>query len=173
MPGLMGRIPPFDPREDMTPWLRGLSFFARQPPVTWFLVNVGNRIDPFLMKATGGRIKSTISSPTVLLKHTGAASNKVRETPLAYLSDGERVILIASAGGAPRHPSWYFNILANPEVELWAKGKGGRYRAEPATGAERERLWKIAVDFYPGFQNYQERAHDRVIPVVVCSPLDA
>ena len=169
----MGRIPPFDPREDMTPWLRGLAVFARQRPVTWFLVNVGNKVDPYLMKATGGRIKSTISAPTVLLKHTGAASGKSRETPLAYLTEGDNVVLIASAGGAPRHPAWYFNVLANPDVELWSKGKGGRYRAHAANGEERERLWKLATDFYPGFQRYQERARDRTIPVVVCEPVEA
>jgi deazaflavin-dependent oxidoreductase (nitroreductase family) len=79
--------------------------------------------------------------------------------------------MIASAGGAPKHPAWYRNLMANPEVELWSKGSGGRYRAQEAEGEERERLWKLATEYYPGFARYQERAKDRRIPVVVCSPV--
>jgi deazaflavin-dependent oxidoreductase (nitroreductase family) len=140
--------------------------------MTWFLVNVGNRVDPFLMRATGGRVRSTLNAPTVLLTHTGAKSGKKRTTPLAYFTDGDDVILIASAGGAQKHPAWYRNVSANPEVELWTKGGGGRYRAVEAQGEQRQRLWDKATAFYPGFAKYQERARDRLIPVVVCSPLD-
>ncbi|MSO42476.1 MAG: nitroreductase family deazaflavin-dependent oxidoreductase [Solirubrobacterales bacterium] len=143
---------------------------ARQRPVTWFLVNVGNRIDPMLMRATGGRVKTTIGAPTALLTHIGARTGKRRTTPLAYFTDGDRVVLIASAGGAPRHPAWYRNVMANPEVELWSGG-GGRYLAHEADGAERERLWGTATSFYPGFADYQRRAGARTIPVVVCEPM--
>jgi deazaflavin-dependent oxidoreductase (nitroreductase family) len=97
---------------------------------------------------------------------------KDRTTPLAYFTDGDEVILIASRGGHRKHPAWYHNALANPEVELWTKGGGGRYRAQEAKGEDRQRLWDLATGFYPGFARYQERAGDRVIPVVVCSPQD-
>ena len=146
----MGRVPSFDPTQPQGPWMRALSWTARQRPVTWFLVNIGNRIDPYLMRASGGRLKTTF----------------------AYFTDGKDVVLIASAGGAPKHPAWYRNAMANPEVEVWSHGSGGRYRAQEAEGADRERLWNLAVDYYPGFAKYQERATDRVIPVVVCSPLE-
>ncbi len=169
--GVAARVPPFDPAERNNAWLRSLGWLARQRPVTWFLVNVGNRVDPMLMRATGGRLKSTLSAPTVLLTHTGTKTGKRRTTPLAYFTDGDRVVLIASAGGAPRHPAWFRNVSANPEVELWAGGRGGRYRAREAEGDERERLWTTATSFYPGFAKYQERASDRRIPVVVCEPL--
>ena len=153
--------------------MSSLSWAARQRPVTWFLVNVGNKIDPYLMRWSGGRLKSTFNAPTVLLTHTGAKSGKKRSTPLAYFTHGEDdVILIASRGGHRDHPSWYFNLTANPEVELWTKGGGGRYRAEEAEGKERTRLWDLATAFYPGFARYQERAGNRRIPVMVCSPLD-
>lgn len=168
----MGRVPPFDPETPKGPWLSTLAWSARQRPVTWFLVNVGNKIDPYLMRATGGRVKSTISAPTVLLTHTGAKSGRKRSTPLAYFTDGDDVILIASRGGDRNHPAWYHNVTANPEVELWTKGGGGLYRAQEANGSERERLWDLATDFYPGFAGYQERAGNRTIPVVVCSPQD-
>jgi deazaflavin-dependent oxidoreductase (nitroreductase family) len=168
----MSRVPPFDPLAKKGPWMSALSWSARQRPVTWFLVNVGNKIDPYLMRATGGRVKSTLSAPTVLLTHTGAKSGKKRTTPLAYFTEGDDVVMIASRGGHRDHPAWYLNLRANPEVELWTKGGGGRYRAREAEGAEREHLWKLATTMYPGFAHYQERAGDRRIPVIVCSPQD-
>ena len=168
----MERVPSFDPQTQKGPWLNTLAWAARQRPVTWFLVNVGNRIDPYLMRATGGLVKSTISAPTVLLTHTGARSGRKRTTPLAYFTNGDDVILIASRGGNRNHPAWYHNVTANPEVELWTKGGGGRYRAEEAEGNERQRLWDLATGFYPGFASYQERAGERRIPVIVCAPQD-
>ena len=168
----MGRVRPYDPRTPKGPWLDALSWTARQRPVTWFLVHVGNKIDPYLMKATGGRVKSTINAPTVLLTHTGARSGAKRTTPLAYFTDGDHVVLIASRGGHRHHPAWYHNVVANPEVELWTRGGGGRYRAREAEGAERGRIWELATGFYPGFASYQERAGDRRIPVIVCEPAD-
>jgi deazaflavin-dependent oxidoreductase (nitroreductase family) len=152
--------------------LSALFWSARRRPVTWFLVNVGNKIDPYLMRASGGRLKSTFIAPTVLLTHTGAKSGKKRSTPLGYFTDRENVILIASRGGHRHHPAWYHNVVANPEVELWTKGGGGRYRVREADGEERERLWGLATGLYPGFAKYQERAGDRRIPVIVCVPQD-
>jgi F420H(2)-dependent quinone reductase len=167
-----GRVRSFDPFQPKGPWMSALSWMARRRSVTWFLVNIGQRIDPPLMRISGGRLKSTFNAPTVLLTHTGAKSGKKRTTPLAYFTDGDDVILIASKGGAPKHPSWYHNLRANPEVELWSKGGGGRYRAREAEGAERERLWETTIGFYPGYAKYQERC-ERRIPVIVCSPLEA
>lgn len=150
--GHAGRVRPYDPTTPKGPR--------------------GNRIDPLLMKATGGRLKSTVVAPTVLLTHTGAKSGKQRITPLAYFTDGDDVVLIASRGGHQHHPAWYHNVLANPEVELWSGGGGGRYRAHEAEGAERERLWSAATSYYPGFASYQVRARERRIAVVVCTPLE-
>ena len=168
----MGRVPPYDPLAPKGPWMSALSWSARQRPVTWFLVNVGNKIDPYLMRMSGGRLKSTFNAPTVLITHSGANCGKKRSTPLAYFTNDDDVILIASRGGHRDHPAWYFNVIANPEVELWTKGGGGRYRAREAKGKKREQLWDLATGFYPGFARYQERAGDRRIPVIVCSPLD-
>ena len=168
----MARVSEYDPQAPKGLALSALAWAARQKPVTWFLVNVGNKIDPYLMRASGGRLKTTVIAPTVLLTHTGAKSGKKRTTPLAYFTDGDMVILIASRGGHRDHPAWYHNVVANPEVELWAKGGGGRYRVAEAHGKERQRLWALATGFYPGFARYQERAGDRQIPVVVCTPQD-
>lgn len=168
--GSKGRVRPFDPAAPKGAFLSMLSWAAKQRPMTWFLVNVGNHIDPVLMRVSGGRLKSTLSAPTVLLTHTGARSGAERTTPLAYFTDGDDVILIASRGGHRNNPAWYHNVRANPQVRLWSGGGGGRYRAHEAEGAERERLWHIATSFYPGFASYQERASERRIPVIVCEP---
>jgi len=149
-----------------------LEWTAQQRPYTWFLINVGRRIDPPLMRLTGGRVKTTLDGPTVLLTHTGAKSGTVRKTPLAYFTDGDDVVLISSKGGADHNPAWYYNLKANPEIELWNGGGGGPYRAREAEGDERERLWGLATTMYSGFSDYQRRASDRTIPVMVCSPVE-
>src|SRR5262249_1857404 len=151
MPRPMGRVRPSDPNQPKGLWMSTLSWAAPQRPVTWYLVNVGNKIDPYLMRATGGRVKTTINAPTVLLTHTGAERGKRRRTPLPSFPDGDDVILIASRGGPPDPPSWYYNVTANPEVELWTRGGGGPYRAREAQGEDRQRLWDLATHFYPGF----------------------
>ena len=169
----MGHVKPQDPHEHKNLWMRTLSWAARQKPVTWYLVNVGGKIDPVLMRISGGRLKTTFNAPQILLVHTGRKTGEQRRTPLAYFTDGDDVVVIASRGGHKQHPPWYHNIRANPEVELWTGKDGGRYRAREAEGSERERLWQLATEFYPGFAEYQKRAGDRRIPVIVCSPLES
>jgi F420H(2)-dependent quinone reductase len=78
-----------------------------------------------------------------------------------------------SKGGAPRNPSWYHNVVANPAVELWAAGRGGPYTAREAEGDEYERLWELASAMYDGYDRYQELcADDRRIPLIVCEPAE-
>ena len=166
----MGCVPPCDPRRPKGAYLRTLEWLAKRRPVTWFLIHIGNRVDPVLMRATGGRLRVAPGSPTVLLTHVGARTGKRRITPLAYFTDGENVVLMASKGGAPRNPAWYHNVKANPEVELWAEGRGGRYRATEAEAEEYGRLWELANALYDGYGKYQEIAVDRRIPLIVCVP---
>jgi deazaflavin-dependent oxidoreductase (nitroreductase family) len=149
-----------------------MFWLASQRLGAWVAINVGNRVDPYLMKLSGGHLKLAFRFPTVLLTHTGAKSGKKRTTPLAYFTDRGNVVVIASRGGDLKNPAWYHNVIANPEVELWANGSGGRYRAKEAKGNQRTRLWKLATQFYPGYADYQERAGDRRIPVILCTPED-
>jgi len=94
-----------------------------------------------------------------------------RQTPLLFASDGDDILLLASNAGSARHPAWYHNLRANPQVEVIAPGgRSGRYVAREADGPERERLWEIAADLYAGYDVYQGRAGDRRIPVMVLSP---
>ena len=168
----MERVPEYDPQAPKGLALSALTWAARQKPVTWFLVNVGNKIDPYLMRASGGRLKTTINAPTVLLTHTGAKSGKKRTTPLAYFTDGDKVILIASRGGHREHPAWYHNVDRQSRGRALDQGRRRPLPGRGGEGNERERLWALATEFYPGFARYQERAGDRRIPVVVCTPQD-
>jgi deazaflavin-dependent oxidoreductase (nitroreductase family) len=168
-------VPEFDPAKPRNPLQRAMRLVAQSKFGGWMALNVANKVDPYLMRASRGLIKVPSGVPTVLLTHTGAKSGKKRTTPLVYFTDGGNVILIASQTGKPRHPGWYHNLKAHPEVEFWARGRGGVYRAHEAEGAERERLWKLATQLYPGYDDYQRRADaaGRRIPVIVCEPLDA
>lgn len=143
---------------------------AASRPGSWYILNVSARIDPVLLKATDGRLSTMPGVPILLLRHTGARTGETRETPLVYLEDGKDLVLIASKGGAPSHPQWYRNLLANPECEVIAKGRSGRYHAREATGARRDRLWDRAVELYGGYAVYQQRAGGRRVPVMVLTP---
>lgn len=107
----------------------------------------------------------------MLLTTIGAKSVLRRVLPLAYATDGETLILIASNYGRPGHPSWYRNLIANPTVEVLAGERSGTYRADEITDArEREAAWDKALDVYAGYGDYEARAADRTIPLVRLTP---
>jgi deazaflavin-dependent oxidoreductase (nitroreductase family) len=170
----VGRVPDFDPAKPRNPFQRASRWLAKTRFGGWVALNVANKVDPVLMRATGGRVRIPNGASTVLLTHTGAKSGTTRTTPLVYFTDAGNVILIASQTGKPKHPGWFHNLRANPDVELWSAGGGGAYRARVATPVERERLWSLATRLYPGYDDYQRRADaaGRRIPVVVCEPRD-
>ncbi|MCW2801611.1 MAG: ddn 4 [Aeromicrobium sp.] len=165
------RVPDNDPTAPKGWVKRRVEKLAKRRAVTWYLINIGGRVDPILMKMSGGRINTTGTKTVVVLKHVGRKSGSVRETPLVYFTHGNDVVLIASKGGAPQHPAWLHNIRANPEVELHVGKAGGTYRAREAEGVERELLWGLATQLNSGYDGYQDRAGDRRIPVVVCTPI--
>ena len=107
--------------------------------------------------------------PICLLGHTGRKSGLLRTTPLLFLPDGERVVIVASQGGLPKHPEWYLNVRANPEVTLQVRGEVRRMSARTASDEERAELWPRLVELYRDFDSYQSWT-DRVIPVVICEP---
>ena len=151
-------------------WERVLENIARSRAGAWFAIHVANPVDRRLLRWTNGRIGLYLGQPVGVLEHVGAKSGSPRETPLLYLADGERIVLVASKGGAPRHPSWYHNVRANPEVNFRHAGRSERYRAREAVGAERDQLWDRVNDLYAGYDDYQERAGCRRIPVIVLEP---
>jgi len=163
-------VPPNDPHQEKGAVARQAERLAQLRVVTWYLVHIGRVLDPFLMRVSKGRFNSTGSPVLVVLTTTGRKSGLPRETPLAYFTDGDDVVLIASKGGSPEDPSWLLNIRADPEVGLHVGPRGGRYTAREAAGAERDRLWGLANALYRGYDGYQART-ERQIPVVVCTPV--
>lgn len=122
-------------------------------------------IDEF--RANRGRLSGMFENARlILLTTTGARSGRPHTTPVGYLPDGgERVLVIASAGGSPRHPAWYHNLLAHPEVTVESGAFTYRARAVPLTGEERDAAFARAVESDPGWAAYQEKT-SRTIPVV-------
>jgi deazaflavin-dependent oxidoreductase (nitroreductase family) len=112
-----------------------------------------------------------ITVPSLLLTTTGRKSGEKYLFPLFYGQAGKSYFVIASKGGAPEHPGWYRNILANPDVEVQVGTAKMHARARTATGAEREKLWEQAVKFFPPYADYKVKAGTREIPVVVLDPV--
>ena len=107
--------------------------------------------------------------PVIILTTKGRHSGKVRKTPLMRVEDGGAYAVIASMGGAPKHPVWYLNMTASPEVTLQDGANVYEMAAHDASGEERERWWAIAVEAWPGYAEYQTKT-DRQIPVVILKP---
>lgn len=113
--------------------------------------------------ALGGKFRG---APVLLLTTTGRRSGLAHTVPLLFLADTNDYILVASSGGSPRHPAWYLNLEANPDVEVQIKRDRRPMRAHVATPEERERLWPRLVDMYPPYERYRQRT-ERRIPVVI------
>jgi deazaflavin-dependent oxidoreductase (nitroreductase family) len=151
---------------------RALFAFAISKPGTWYSSQLGARIDPWLLRVSGGRVDHAFGQiPIVLLSVRGARSGVERTVPLLYFSDADDVILIASSYGRPKFPAWYYNLKANPDVRLEVKGRSAPYRASEVEGPERDRLFQRAKQVYPGYSEYERRtAGIRRIPVMRLSP---
>ncbi len=134
-------------------------------------MNISRRIDPTLVRVSRGRLSTVAFTPAVLLTTVGAKSGAKRTATLLYFTDAGRVILMASNFGQERHPAWYHNVKANPEVTLYAGGYEGRFRGEEAVGAEHERLWALAKRLSVGYADYEQTTGGRQIPVFAFSPV--
>ncbi len=146
---------------------RALEKVARTPVGNWYLKKLAPRLDPPLLRLTGGRVSSVYPAPVMLLTTTGAKTGEPRTLPVLYVTDGDRLLLIASNYGKTTHPAWYRNLVANPKVEVLAGKRSGTYTAGEITDpAERERAWDLALDQYAGYGDYESRAGDRTIPLV-------
>jgi deazaflavin-dependent oxidoreductase (nitroreductase family) len=111
-------------------------------------------------------------APVLLLTTLGRRSGKPRRIALIYGRDGDDYVLVASRGGAPKHPLWYENLVAHPEVRVQVNGERFAARARTATPEERERLWTVMTGHWPYYDEYQART-DRQIPIVIVEPLSA
>jgi deazaflavin-dependent oxidoreductase (nitroreductase family) len=110
--------------------------------------------------------------PVIIVTNRGWKTGAIRKTPLMRVVDGKNYILVASQGGAPEHPLWYHNLKAHPEVEIRDKTEVYSMRTrEVVDAAERQRLWELAVEAYPPYQEYQTKT-SRIIPVFVAEPIE-
>jgi len=148
-----------------TAWAR----LTGSPFGLWLSRNIGWKVDPWLLRLTGGRLGTGLVIPTALLETRGARSGRTRRNGVIYFHDGERVTIVASKAGAAEHPAWFHNLKAHPDVRL----NGGAYRAVIiGDEAARARLWKLADRIFPPFAGYRESAArcGRSIPIVQLVP---
>ena len=118
-------------------------------------------------RANDGKVTGVFAGrPLLLLTTTGAKSGQPRTMPLVYTTDGDRMVVIASKGGAPSNPAWYHNLVANPTVTVELPGDTFQARATVAEGEERERLYSAQAALMPAFAEYQEKT-TRQIPVII------
>ena len=119
-------------------------------------------------RETGGEVGHVWrnGAKILLLTTTGRTSGEARTIPLIYENDGDRYVIVASKGGAPEHPGWYRNLAKTPDVEVQVWDEVFPARARTAEGEERERLWRLAAEQWPAYDDYAKKT-DRTIPVVV------
>lgn len=124
-----------------------------------------------LYMASGGTQGTELKGkPVVLLTTVGAKTGKIRKTPLMRVEHDGRYAVVASLGGAPKHPVWYHNITAHPRVELQDGTESGEYEAREVFGEEKAAWWERAVAVWPDYADYQRKT-DREIPVFVLTPI--
>ena len=135
----------------------------------WLSRRVGWKLDPVLLQLSRGRVGMGLLLPTALLETRGARTGRPRRNGVIYFHDGARVTIVASKLGLPRHPAWFHNLRAHPDVKL-----GGQpFRAEVIDDdSERARLWQLADQVFPPYASYRARAEraGRVIPIVQLIP---
>jgi deazaflavin-dependent oxidoreductase (nitroreductase family) len=162
-------LPYVDPRAPHGPLYRAFAKFLGTRLAGWLSRTFVWKLDPPLMRLTGGRLGLGFMIPTALLETRGARTGQPRRNGVIYFHDGERVTIIASKLGAPEHPSWFHNARANPDVLL-----GGRpFRAEVIEDEpSRARLWELADRVFPPYANYRENAArvGRTIPILQLVP---
>jgi deazaflavin-dependent oxidoreductase (nitroreductase family) len=144
--------------------------FAASGPGSWFFARVLHHIDRPIFRLTGGRhtLASLVSGlPVVMITTTGARSGVERTLPVLGLPTADGLAVIASNYGQERHPSWYYNLRANPQGYVTVDGVRSAFRASEAQGDVRARIWQEALKVYPGFAGYERRASHRHIAVFV------
>ena len=135
----------------------------------WFSRRVVWKLDPFLLRLSGGRLGLGLVLPTALLETRGARTGQLRRNGVIYFHDRERVTIVASKLGLPQHPAWFHNLRVHPDVKLG----GEPFRAQVIDDqSERARLWQLADRVFPPYAAYRERAHraGRTIPIVQLIP---
>jgi deazaflavin-dependent oxidoreductase (nitroreductase family) len=130
------------------------------------------RLNIWVFKKSQGRLWKNFPGgyPICVVGMTGKKSAQRREIALIHLAHGDNVLLVASQGGLDKHPVWYHNISANPDIDVLFEGTLRNMRAQQASDDEKRELWPVLISIYPDFDQYQART-DRNIPVFICKPV--
>ncbi len=159
------RLKHVDPSRRPGAFSRTFAALANTRLGRFLSVHVVWRIDPVLMRATGGRLGMGLTMPTALLETRGARSERVRHNAVIYFHDGDRVTIVASKLGQPSHPGWFHNLRADPDVTFGGVPMRATVVVEEA---ERERLWALADRVFAPYASYRREAaaSGRTIPIV-------
>ncbi|MFT4615378.1 MAG: deazaflavin-dependent oxidoreductase (nitroreductase family) [Bacteroidia bacterium] len=143
-----------------------------QVPIARFFMRWATKLNVAVFRATKGRVMNKFIGgyPVCIVDTRGAKSGKLRRIALIHLPHGENKLLVASQGGMNKHPLWYHNITAHPDVEIMVAGENKPYRARQINDEEKAALWPHLLSLYPDFDEYQART-DRNIPVFSCEPV--
>jgi deazaflavin-dependent oxidoreductase (nitroreductase family) len=148
------------------------STSAGAPPPRW-LVKTFTRLHLVLHQLSGGRLFNTLGGDEVcFVTMRGARSGRSVTIPLMYIPYRDGILLVASQGGAPKNPTWYFNLVKHPDIEVEYRGRQMNLRARLANSDEKPELWPICDASYAPFADYRKRT-DRDIPIFVCEPAAA
>src|SRR3954467_7301158 len=162
-------LPYVDPEARRGVLYRAYARLVGTRAMGWLSRKGGWKLDPVLLRLSGGRIGTGLLLPTALLETRGARTGRPRRNGVIYFHDGERVTIVASKLGLPQHPAWFHNLRAHPDVRF-----GGQpFFAEVIDQeSERARLWQLADRVFPPYAAYRERAAraERVIPIVQLRP---
>lgn len=139
-----------------------------------YLGRRSTKVHVALYRRSGGRLGRKVpgfpGAEIALVDHRGAKTGTPRTSPLMYFRDGDAVAVVASKAGQPTNPAWFHNLMANPEATVQIGTEVLPVRARLADEEERESLWAAFVALYPAYESYRERAHPRVIPIVMLDP---
>ena len=136
-----------------------------KPIIKWF-----SRLNVLIYKISGGRLFNRIGGGDIcIVTMTGAKSGLPTEMPLMYIPYQNGIVFVASMGGAPRHPAWYFNLVANPEIEVLVRDQRLQLVARLASAEEKVAVWPLCCQHYPDFERYRRRS-SREFPIFICTP---
>jgi deazaflavin-dependent oxidoreductase (nitroreductase family) len=146
---------------------RGYAWLSATRPFGWVARRIGWKLDPMLLRLTGGRLGAGLLLPTAVLETRGARTGAVRRNALIYFHDGDDVIVMAAHIGLPSHPSWFHNLVATPDVTF-----GGEPFRASVVEDDVDRLWAAADRVFPPYARYrrQAAASGRTIPLVRLTP---
>lgn len=162
------QIRPTHPEKAPGALRRGFSKLAVTRPVLFLSRHISWKLDPVLLRLSGGRVASTLMLPTGVLETRGARTGARRRNAVIYWHDGDRITIAASQAGGPRNPSWYHNLVANPDVTFGDWPMRASVVAEP----DHDRLWQLGDRVFPAFPTYRQRAlaAGRTIPLIQLEP---